>query len=298
MLKVLILGAVVWSFFQPRVGSIVYLGIVGLLQGYLLMLNSTGKITPFASKELEEHEIAALKKYHLYFQYPFTARSLSSTMGLVVLGSFVLVAWLLYRGIWVQCVLTGISPFPAIWLGRRLNPRRYLHDAVERRGKVRLRSEMEGVDRICERVLEYERCEDSIEENQKETLGLETNDSSWTADLGGELAKLAFRIDGREADVLREAARKTGVPLKHITREYGHLRYLHVEEAIGSVATKFAGADEVIREFYKKSVFCLMAPELFAPWFVGICGADFWEEHEERRAAYNAASKLDFCHFA
>ena len=289
MLKLVFFGGIVWSLLQPSVGSVVYLAAVGLLEGYLLMLNRIDKIKPSHPEELKKSEIAALKKYSVYFRFPFASRSVSSGMGMVVLGSIVLFPWLLYKELWVQCIWAAISGIPAVWLGRRLNPRRYLHHAVENRGKENLRKEMEGVDRLCDRISEYDRAEEDNDPTESERIvSSDECGPLRVEDVAGDMAKVAFHIGGRTQELLREAGHETGVALIRITKEYAHLRHCMVEQAVLSLADTCGGGDKLTEEFYEKSVFCLVVPELFAPGLVGVSGEEFWRQHEERRAGYNS----------
>lgn len=161
----LIIGIIVWSFFKPFTASIVFLILFILFEGYVILLNYSSKPTPDASKWSED-EITVLRKYPYYFNYPFTSKSDSSNLSGIALSTFIWVPWLLYNNLWLLAIIIGVNYFISTSLCTKLNPRSFLHDAVENRGKMFLLSEMEAVDSVCEKILE--RQQDAINTNKKE----------------------------------------------------------------------------------------------------------------------------------
>ena len=155
---------IIWSFFQPFVASVVFFICIGLLEGYLLFLNNSGKPLIKNQGELNDNENMVLKKYHIYFYYPFTASSLSSTLSLIQITTFIIVPWLLYKHIWIQAVLIGLNWFPSALLSRILNPMFFLHNAVEKKENEMLREEMLAVDSVCEKIIELQKVDSETEE--------------------------------------------------------------------------------------------------------------------------------------
>lgn len=156
MLKLISLALVIWSFFQPNIASIIFLAFVGILEGYLLFLNRYGRPPIKNTEKLTKIELEVLKKYHLYFWFPFTARALSTTLSLIQLFALILAPWLLYKKFWIQAILIGINYFPAALLSRLLNPGFYLHHDSKKRGNDIPSEEAFAFDSLCEIIKEYE----------------------------------------------------------------------------------------------------------------------------------------------
>jgi len=101
--------------------------------------------------------VAVLRKYHLYFRYPFASRSFSSILSGIQLSAFIWVPWLLYNRLWIPAIFIGLNYFIAGPIAVKLNPRFFLHDAVENKGNRYFLSEMMAVDSVCEKILERQR---------------------------------------------------------------------------------------------------------------------------------------------
>lgn len=166
MLIWLVLGILIWSFFQPVIASIVFIIFIVLLEGGLLIASDScnPKVAAYSfnrynldESEWTPSEIKALRKYCLYFSYPHSSQMFSSTLSGIWGSAFILVPWLLYNHLWISAVVIGINYFIAGPLSKKLNPRLYLHTEVESKGKVDLLSEMNAVDSVCERLLEHQR---------------------------------------------------------------------------------------------------------------------------------------------
>ena len=166
MLIWLVLGILIWSFFQPAIASIVFIGFIVLLEGSLLIASASCKPDVALSAFWKPHidisewtpsEIKALRKYCLYFSYSHSSQMFSSTLSGIWGSAFILVPWLLYNHLWISAVVIGINCFIAGPLSKKLNPRLHLHTEVESKGKVDLLSEMNAVDSVCERLLQHQR---------------------------------------------------------------------------------------------------------------------------------------------
>lgn len=160
----LVLGILIWSFFQPTIASIVFIIFIVLLEGGLLIAsascNPNVALYTFNRYHLDvsewtPSEIKTLRKYCLYFSYPISSQMFSSTLSGIWGSAFILVPWLLYNHLWISAVIIGVNCFIAGPLSKKLSPRLYLHTEVESKGNVDLLPEMDTVDSICERLLEH-----------------------------------------------------------------------------------------------------------------------------------------------
>jgi len=159
-----VVGIFVWSLFQFRQATNLYILTLGLLELYLLITSERGKKYIDKSK-WSDKEVVLLQRYNLYFRYPFTSKSLSKALSLIQLMSFVWIPWLLYNRLWIQAIIMGLSYIEAGARAAELNPRFYLHDAVEKRHMLKYLQDMLTVDSICEK-LSKSTSEDVLEPNK------------------------------------------------------------------------------------------------------------------------------------
>ncbi len=152
-LSLLVIGILIWSFFMPFNASIVFLVLIILFEGYISLLSFSLKRTSDASK-CSVDEIAVIRKYPYYFYYPFSSKSDSSNLSGIAISTFIWVPWLLYNNLWLPATIIGVNYFISGSLSQKLNPRAFLHDAVENKGKMFLLAEMEAVDFVCDKILE------------------------------------------------------------------------------------------------------------------------------------------------
>ncbi len=139
------------SFFYPIQASWAFVVFCLILEGYLLLVSSRS-LPPNGSALFNAEEQIIIKKYYLYFRYPFVARSLSTSLSLIALSVIIFVPWLLYNHLWIQAIIIGLNFFIAQVISSKLNIRFYLHDAVERLKQAEHRKEMELVDSICNKI--------------------------------------------------------------------------------------------------------------------------------------------------
>lgn len=145
---------IIWLFFDPTVASYSFVVFIIIFEGHILFAN---KINPaFRELDMNSDELAALNKYHLYFRFPFASRQYSTAISGVQLSTFIWVPWLLYNSLWVLAIIIGFNYFLTSIIAPRLNPRFYLHDAVESRGMSQYLPEMEAVDSVCEKIAELQ----------------------------------------------------------------------------------------------------------------------------------------------
>ena len=78
---------------------------------------------------LNPDEVAVVKKYHLFFKFPFASREFSGALSGIQLSTFLWVPWLLYNGLWITAVAIAGNYFVASFLAMQLNPRLFLQRA-------------------------------------------------------------------------------------------------------------------------------------------------------------------------
>lgn len=156
MIKALTIILLVTSFFYPTQASWFFVAFFVILEAYLLVTSRKRKCS-FAGDihfNFSDEEKRTIEKYHLYFRYPYTAKSLSASLSLIALSAIIWVPWLLYNHLWLQAIIIGLNYVAAQFFSTKLNIRFYLHDAVERLKQEEHRKEMVLVDSICSKFLE------------------------------------------------------------------------------------------------------------------------------------------------
>ena len=152
MIKIITTILLIISFFYPLQASWIFVAFLVFLEGYLFLSSKKRKYSFSKDTCFNEEEQKIIEKYHLYFRYPFTARSLSTSLSFISISAILFVPWLLYNYLWPQAIIIGLNYFIAQLLSTKLNIRFYLHDAVERLKKEEHRKEMMMVDSICEKI--------------------------------------------------------------------------------------------------------------------------------------------------
>lgn len=151
-----VIGTLVWSYFDPLWASKVFLfGFIGLFEGYIFLMSRVGRpdgLEPFTEPlYLNPDEVTVVKKYHLFFKFPFASRQFSGAMSGIQLSTFIWVPWLLYNGLWFTAVAIGGNYFAASFLAMQLNPRLFLQRAL---GPAALyaQSELLAIDSAIEKL--------------------------------------------------------------------------------------------------------------------------------------------------
>lgn len=156
MIRILLLPTLVaialYGFFQPLSGALAYLAFIGLFEGWMLLAMVTNKPGFSRSETWTAKELQIIKMYYLYFRFPNASSEFSGLLSGIQLLTFIWVPWLLYHRVWVPAVLIGLNYFAAVAFAVKLNPRFFLHDAVERRGQNEYGQDMEAVDSILEKI--------------------------------------------------------------------------------------------------------------------------------------------------
>jgi len=149
----LLLGIIVYSFWDFLIASIIFMVIVGVLEIWIVGMQCWINKAKIKIDQWDDDEMKIMKKYYLFFQYPFMAKMLSSSLSMIQLSAFIWVPWLCYNGFWIPAFLIGINYFIAGLLAARLNPRHFLHDAVGKRGGNKFLVEMVLVEDVYEKIM-------------------------------------------------------------------------------------------------------------------------------------------------
>lgn len=154
IIKALTIILLVTSFFYPTLASWVFVAFFVILEAYVLVTSRKRENSFAGGAHFNQEEKQTIEKYHLYFRYPYTAKSLSTSLSLIALSGIIWVPWLLYNHLWLQAIIVGLNYIVAQHFSTKLNIRFYLHDAVEKLGQEEHRKEMLLVDSICNKLSE------------------------------------------------------------------------------------------------------------------------------------------------
>jgi len=157
MIKLIITIILITAIFYPIQSSWAFIIFFASFEGYLFLTSlrkSEYSLANIAKDiNLNEEEKKILKKYYLYFRYPYASKSFSTSLSFIALSAFIFVPWLLYNHLWLQATIIGLNYIFAQMLSSKLNIRFYLHDAVERLHKEEFREEMLLADSVCDKIL-------------------------------------------------------------------------------------------------------------------------------------------------
>ena len=253
-----------------------------MLEVYLILLSTFDKPRIEHTDLFSSVEIAIIQKYNLYFRYPFTAISLSTTLSFIQLSTFIWVPWLLYNHLWVPAVLIAINYFISALLSRKLNPQYFLRQAVEKKGKEHIRSEMLIVNKVCEKILEMDQkeVETNAADKRNNHKDLDMENEYRIKDIAGEMAKVAFYIDEEAWESIQDIVNEVKLHVDHLKTEYLYLRFFMVEEAVIAFSKDFEMGGLLTEEFYENAA---LAPEIVAEGLVGVSREEYCLEYENRK---------------
>lgn len=135
-MQFLILGLVIFSFFNPNIGSWTFIIVAALLELWVILANLSKIKVNNENNKYTLNEVKIIERYRLFFQYPFICRELSATFSAIHLAVFPLVPWLLIKGYYIQALIIGINYFIVAQLAVILNPQFFLHDNLDK-GKIK-----------------------------------------------------------------------------------------------------------------------------------------------------------------
>lgn len=162
LISIGVLGTLIWSFFSPALAAKVFLIIVAVFEGYIFLMSRAGRpdhLEAFSSPHyFNPDEVAVIKKYHLFFKFPFASRDFSAALSAIQLSSFIWVPWLLYQSQWLTGIAIGANYFIAAPLAMGLNPRLFLSRPT---GAVALfaHGELMAIESALEKLINQARAE-------------------------------------------------------------------------------------------------------------------------------------------
>jgi len=162
-----VLGTLIWSFFEPLWASKIFLfGFILAFEGYIYLMSRAGRpdnLEPFSEPfYLTPDEVSVVKKYHLFFKFPFASREFSGALSAVQLSSFIWVPWLLYSGLWLTAIAIGFNYFIAGWLAMQLNPRLFLQRGANGPAAVFAITELHAIDSALEKLQNHSRAKSTV----------------------------------------------------------------------------------------------------------------------------------------
>jgi hypothetical protein len=137
-LGLVFLGVTAWGLFSPGIAGWVFIGLSGLIQGWLVVIHSALRDRLAADKEpyfLSSAEIATFRKYPYYFLQPMIARQWSSVCSWLYALGIVWAGYLAWQFQWVPAAVALALGFLASNLARILNAGNWLR-FHHQRGKL------------------------------------------------------------------------------------------------------------------------------------------------------------------
>ncbi len=134
MIVTLILLAI--SFWKPNTGSILFISFAFLLECWIFLANLQKIEVKNENNKYTSKEVEVIKRYRLFFQYPIISRILSRMFSGIQLSVFILVPWLLFKGVYIQALIIGLNYFISQQLALILNPQFFLHNNLDK-GKIK-----------------------------------------------------------------------------------------------------------------------------------------------------------------
>lgn len=157
-MRLIILALVIACFWKAEIGSILFIAVAFLLELWIILANLSKVKVKNENNKYTAEEVNVIERYRLFFQYPTASRMLSPMLSAIQLSVFLLVPWLLFKGLYVQAIIIGANYFIASQLAVILNPQFFLHDNLDK-GKIkdqnyrdRFTRDMHAIDSALEKM--------------------------------------------------------------------------------------------------------------------------------------------------
>lgn len=157
-MQIIVLIPIVIAFFRPGMGSVIFIVVSALLELWVTLSNLTKIKVRNEDNKYTPKEIEVIERYKLFFQYPFASKMLSPMFSGIQLSVFVLVPWLLFKGLYINAAIIGLNYLLASHLAVILNPKFFLHDNIDK-GKIKnpmqllmFKQDMDAIDSALEKM--------------------------------------------------------------------------------------------------------------------------------------------------
>ena len=151
MIRLILLVLTIYSFWNPVLGSIIFITFATLFNAWVYFTHYSGG-GRMNLDSFNDQEKVVLKKYPLFFQYTFAARSTSGVASGIYLLGIILAIYLFWNQMWIYGSLVLINSLLSMSIQSKLNPQHFLHDAVEKRNKTEFYDEMMAVDSAIKKI--------------------------------------------------------------------------------------------------------------------------------------------------
>lgn len=137
------------NFIFPKFGSWVYIIFLFLYEGFYFQTQQSHRRTMVKTSKSEEWEYSPeetdlMKEYPTFFFFTLNSRGISAKMATIQFLTFIIVPWLLFKGMWFHALIIGLNYFVATNLAVVFNPQFYMQDFIDnidvkkKRGKLHL----------------------------------------------------------------------------------------------------------------------------------------------------------------
>lgn len=157
-MRLLILFLIIFTLFNAKIGSIVFISVALLTELWVFITNFSKIRIKNDDNKFTDGEIKIIEKYHLFFRFPMAGRVLSPMFSAIQLSVFILVPWLLFKGQYIQGIIIGLNYFVAGQIAVILNPQFFLHDNLDK-NKIKdvdvrkdFEEDMHNIDSVLEKM--------------------------------------------------------------------------------------------------------------------------------------------------
>ncbi|MFH0936937.1 MAG: hypothetical protein V1808_01435 [Candidatus Daviesbacteria bacterium] len=157
-MRIIILIPIIIAFFNPSLGSVIFIVVSALLELWMVLVNLRKIEVINTNKKYTPKEVEVIERYRIFFRYPTVSRIISTMFSVIQLSVFILVPWLLFKGVYVQAIIIGANYFVATQFAVILNPQFFLHDNLDK-GKIkdpiqllRYKQDMDAIDSAMEKM--------------------------------------------------------------------------------------------------------------------------------------------------
>ena len=148
------MGLFIWALFMPQIASYIFVGMYGLFEGYLFLIDKM-KPNPDSQKWSIE-EIRIIREYHLALRFPFGAKDMSLYLNGFRWSGFLWIILLLFNQMWLEALFVLVSFFITASISVRLGPFFFLGQAVAS-GQKQFAYELSLLQNVAEKLNNGER---------------------------------------------------------------------------------------------------------------------------------------------